>query len=157
VHHKLIYGITQDQENNYMAVLCDICEGCNSFKCNVKYFQQNFGNWTSGNDIIDKFIRGSQLSAQAHNDASKALEWIPYDRLFNIGYIEKGELDKIYIANWIDGHVSEWDYKIQNWLRVSENMYVILKNLNNSLEFIDMVWVYFILFSKIVVKLINFY
>ena len=40
------------------------CEECNrkntSFEwckvCNAKHFQQNFENWTSGNDNIDKFI-----------------------------------------------------------------------------------------------------
>jgi hypothetical protein len=37
------------------------CQACNS-----KRFQQNFGNWTSGNDDIDKFIQNTQLSAKNH-------------------------------------------------------------------------------------------
>jgi hypothetical protein len=33
----------------------------------------------------------------------------------------------MYIANWINGHVHDWDYKGQSWGRNDQNMYVILK------------------------------
>ena len=46
-----------------------------------KRYQQNFKNWTSGNGIVDKFIQDTQLSQHAYN---KALEWIPYDRFYDI-------------------------------------------------------------------------
>ena len=62
-----------------MVVLDDICEKCNCI-CNAIHFQQNFKNWTSGNDNIDKFIQDAQLSA--HGNAEKALEWIPYGRFY---------------------------------------------------------------------------
>ncbi|GBB88955.1 hypothetical protein RclHR1_15580002 [Rhizophagus clarus] len=47
------------------------CEECNQKcteyewrkECNAKRFKQNFKNWTSGNDSIDKFIQDTQLSA----------------------------------------------------------------------------------------------
>jgi hypothetical protein len=48
------------------------CQNCNS-----KRFQQNFDNWTSGNDDIDKFIQNTQLSAK---NCYQLLEWIPYER-----------------------------------------------------------------------------
>src|SRR5205809_1553751 len=96
-----------------MVVLNDICEICNKNTCNAIHFQQNFDNWTSGNNDIDKLIQDSQLSAHnssnikliqnyqllAHNSSNsdiarfiqhpqlsvkKALEWIPYDRFYNI-------------------------------------------------------------------------
>uniref|UniRef100_U9T5X2 Protein kinase domain-containing protein n=1 Tax=Rhizophagus irregularis (strain DAOM 181602 / DAOM 197198 / MUCL 43194) TaxID=747089 RepID=U9T5X2_RHIID len=55
----------------------------------------------SGNNDIDKFIQDTQLSVRY--DTKEALEWIPYDRLFNIEYIADGKFGKVYRANWIDG------------------------------------------------------
>jgi hypothetical protein len=58
----------------------EVCEECNKEStvinwrnsCNAKHFRQNFKNWTSGNNFIDKFIQDIQLSAKI------VLEWIPY-------------------------------------------------------------------------------
>ncbi|RIA94150.1 kinase-like domain-containing protein [Glomus cerebriforme] len=109
---------------------------CNT--CNAKRFQQNFKNWTSGNDDIDKFIQHTQLSA---TDWFKVLEWIPYDRFHNIEYIARGGFGKVYRANWIDGFIYYWDNKSQNWKREDQNKFIALKSLNNSknitLEFIN--------------------
>ncbi|EXX59667.1 hypothetical protein RirG_187030 [Rhizophagus irregularis DAOM 197198w] len=111
-------------------------------------FQQNFKNWTSDNDNIDKFIQDIQLSY--HGNAKEALEWIPHDRLYNIKYITKDELGEIYRANWIDGKIGiyaycegkkSWDNKNQNWRRQQCNMFVNLKSLNTpnilTLEFVN--------------------
>jgi hypothetical protein len=112
-------------------VVFDIkCEKCN-FACNSIYFQHNFINWTSGNNDIDKLIQSTQLSAH-NNKHWQALEWIPYDRFYDIKYIAEGKFNKMYRANWIDGYINEWDYKNQNLKRESPNMFVILKILNNS-------------------------
>ena len=103
--------------------------------CNAKHFQQNFKNWTSGNDDIDKFIQHTQLSASW---SSEVLEWIPYDRLYDIKFIAKGGFGNVYKAIWIDGRINKWDNKIQNWKRDKTNIYgnyefvVALKSLNNS-------------------------
>jgi hypothetical protein len=110
-----------------MMVLYDECKKCN-YACNSIHFQQNFENWTSGNDDIDKFIQNVQLSA--HSNAKEALEWIPYDRLYNIEYIAKGGFGKVYRANWIDGYIASW--KSGRWKRGSEKMLVALKSLDNS-------------------------
>jgi hypothetical protein len=114
-------------------------------KCNSIYFQQHFESWTSGNDDIDKFIQNTQLSAHQY-DVNKILEWIPYDRFYNIKYIER---IGIYEANWIDGNIIEWDEYDQNWKRANNNLPVTLKSLNNPknvlLEFKDQV-----LFKKII-------
>jgi hypothetical protein len=114
---------------NYMVVLdankCEICKNT----CNKIYFQQNFNNWTSGNNDIDKFIQYSQLLA---HDNVKALEWIPYNKFYNIKYIAKGGFGKVYRANWIDGYMDNWDDYNQNWKRKDQNMFVALKSLNNS-------------------------
>jgi hypothetical protein len=106
--------------------------------CNAKRFQQNFKNWTSGNDNIDKFIQNTQLAA---NSRYNLLEWIPYDRFYNIKYIAKGGFGNVYRAIWIDGFILEWNDKDKNWERKEKNKFVVLKSLNNSknvtLEFIN--------------------
>ena len=56
----------------------------------------------------------AQLSA---NYSEKVLEWIPYDRFYDIEYIAKGGFGKVYRANWIDGPIKSWDDKNQNWNR----------------------------------------
>jgi hypothetical protein len=110
------------------------CRKCN-YICNAIHFQQNFKNWTSGNDDIDKFIQDAQLSA--HKVFENALEWIPYDRFNNI---EKSKFNNTYRANWIDGNINYWDNPNQNWKR-NNNIIVTLKELNNpkiiSLEFMN--------------------
>jgi hypothetical protein len=107
-----------------MLVLNSKCKKCYNI-CNAIYFQQQFIDWTSGNNDIDKFIQDSQLSA--HEDVSNVLEWIPYDRFYNIKYIAKGK----YEASWIDGNIIFWNSKNQNWKRYGDED-VILKSLNNS-------------------------
>jgi hypothetical protein len=95
-----------------MMVLYDECKKCDC-ACNSIHFQQNFGNWTSSNDDIDKFIQDTQLSD--HNTTcnifEEVLEWIHYSRFYNIKYIAE---KKVYQANWIDGYIDEWDNKNQN-------------------------------------------
>ncbi|GET64505.1 kinase-like domain-containing protein [Rhizophagus irregularis DAOM 181602=DAOM 197198] len=128
----------------------EICEKC-YYICYAMRFQQNFKNWTSGNDNIDKFIQDTQLSA--HEDVREVLEWIPYDRLYNIKYIAKDEFGKgkVYRANWIDGYISDYeddeslDSESKNWIREGCNMFVNLKSLNTpnilTLEFINKVYI----------------
>jgi hypothetical protein len=124
-----------------MIVVDDKCEECNRI-CNSIYFQRNFKNWTSGNRDIDKFIQETQLSA--HYDVKKALEWISYDRFYDIKYIARGGFGKVYRANWIDGFIIEFDGNNKNWKRNNQNMFVALKILDNSknitLEFINEVY-----------------
>ncbi|CAB4438585.1 unnamed protein product [Rhizophagus irregularis] len=124
------YGMTQDPgTKNYMMVLNNKCKKCDSSSiCNAIHFQHRFIDWTSGNNVIDKFIQDTQLST--HDNAKEALEWIPYDRFYNIEYIAKDGLNKAYRANWIDGNIRYWDNENQNWKRGQHNMIVSLKSLN---------------------------
>jgi hypothetical protein len=132
------YGITQDLETkSYIMVLNKRCKRY-SYICESIHYQQNFINWTSGNDDIDKFIQNTQLSAHKTEKISNALEWIPYDRFYNIKCIAE---KKVYQANWIDGRISYWNVDNQNWRRENQNMIVILKRLSNpkniALEFMN--------------------
>ncbi len=101
------YGLCPEcnQPNTY----CDWCKECCS-----KKFQQNFGNWTSGNDHIDKFIQESQLNAR---NSLELLEWIPYNRLRNIEFLAQGGFSTIYKALWLDGQIYKWNYEKQDWKR----------------------------------------
>src|SRR5438046_128089 len=123
-----------------MIVMSEICKKSNRV-CIALHFQRNFEKWTSGNNDIDKFIQDTQLSAHNDDKVSKVLEWIPYGRFYDITYIAKGEFGKVCKANWIDGNISCWDSVNQNWERKDQNMFVILKSLNNSkkitLEFMN--------------------
>jgi hypothetical protein len=120
-----------------MMIWNEICEKCN-LVCYAKHFQQNFKNWTSGNGNIDKFIRDAQM---LYCCANNAIEWIPYNRFYDIKFIAQGGFAKVYKAKWIDGYIDKWDNKIQNWKRIDQNMFVALKCLNNSknitLEFMN--------------------
>ena len=76
--------------------------------------------------------------------SSKPLEWIqwiPYDRFYDIKYIAKGGFGKVYRAIWIDGHIDKWDEEDENWRRKNKDGFVALKSLNNSknvtLEFMN--------------------
>ena len=122
------------------------CEECNQpntdlywcSSCNAKRFQQNFKNWTSDNDNIDKFIRHTQLSAK---EWYEVIEWIPYDRFYDIKFIAKGGFGNVYRANWIDGYIHNLNNKNKKWFRHDQDEFVALKSLNNSknvtLEFIN--------------------
>ncbi|GES87491.1 kinase-like domain-containing protein [Rhizophagus clarus] len=139
VKYYKVYGITQDPETkDYILVWNKICKKCKR-ECNAFYFLQNLNNWTSGNKVIDKFIQYSQLST--HENTTNALEWIPYDRFYNISYIEKDE----FRANWIDGYIDNWDINNKNWKRKDQNTSVIMKNLknfSNIIKFIENVKYY---------------
>src|ERR1051325_6118890 len=81
-------------------------------QCNAKRFQQDFPNWTSGNEYIDKFIQETQLNAMR---SEVVLEWIPYNRLTNIKYLAKGGFSTVYKAIWLDGRIEEWNHDKNEW------------------------------------------
>ena len=105
--------------------------------CNSKRFQLNFNNWTSGNSDIDTFIQRIQLSAKNNN---QILEWLPYNKFYDIEYIAEGGFSKVYKAKWKGGYIKSWDVIKHQWKRYCPE-FVALKNLNKSqnitLEFIN--------------------
>ncbi|RHZ78563.1 hypothetical protein Glove_161g24 [Diversispora epigaea] len=116
-----------------------ICKECNQEydeyvgwckPCNSKHFQNDFINWTSGNDKIDKLI---QLNTDKY---WRLIEWIPYDRLKDVKQIGKGGFGTIHYARWIDGDIEEWDIENQQWKRDS-NREVALKKFDNFANFND--------------------
>ncbi|RHZ83697.1 hypothetical protein Glove_88g3 [Diversispora epigaea] len=119
----------------------EICPECNQEyngiwckPCNSKHFQNDFNNWTSGNDEIDKFIQDAQLNA---NLDWQVIEWIPYDGFKDVKQIGKGGFGTIHYARWIDGDIEEWDIENQQWKRYSEDKKVVLKKFDNFVNFND--------------------
>ncbi|GBC18954.1 uncharacterized protein OCT59_015208 [Rhizophagus irregularis] len=116
-----------------------LCKDCKQPKITLNWcqckFQQNFKNWTSGNDEVDKFIQKIQLKA---TEFREILEWIEYDRFENVEYLAKGGFGTIYKAIWKDGYIRYWDSENNQWKRYKiwgdkyENYPVVLKCLHNS-------------------------
>ncbi|RHZ48277.1 hypothetical protein Glove_553g28 [Diversispora epigaea] len=100
--------------------------------CNSKHLQNDFNNWTSGNEKIDKFIQDAQLNANNYWDV---IEWISYDRFKDVKQIGKGGFGTIHYARWIDGYIEKWDIKNQQWKRYSKA--VALKKFDNFVNFND--------------------
>ncbi|RGB41670.1 kinase-like domain-containing protein, partial [Rhizophagus diaphanus] len=100
-------------------------------QCNTRRFQQDFSKWTSKNEFIDKFIQEAQLNAK---NSYEILEWIPYNKLTNINYYDKGGFSEIHKAIWSDGPIFSWNFDKQQWVRYNfqTGYEVILKILNNS-------------------------
>ncbi|EXX52961.1 kinase-like domain-containing protein [Rhizophagus irregularis DAOM 181602=DAOM 197198] len=135
---KAFYWSQKATESNKIdfkneAELCNICnqpytnyQWCQ--QCNAKQFQHDFSKWTSKNEFIDKFIQDSQLNAK---NSYEILEWIPYSKLSNINYYDKGGFSEIHKAIWLDGPIFSWNFDKQQWNR-QLSYEVILKTLNNS-------------------------
>jgi hypothetical protein len=112
-----------------------ICENCNQEclatlyceYCVRNYLQENFPNWTSGNDDIDNLIQKCQMESLGPR---YIVEWIPYSNLENIKYLTKGGFSEIYTADWINGDYVEWDSEKKQLKRFG-NFEVILKKLEN--------------------------
>src|SRR5581483_11119091 len=119
-------------------------------QCNIKRFQQDFSNWTSKNEFIDKFIQEAQLNAK---NSYEVLEWIPYNKLSDINYYDKGGFSEIYKAIWLDGPIDSWNFNKQQWNRwnFQTGYKVVLKILNNSLrlnsKFLDEVYYLYLMMN----------
>ncbi|RHZ78567.1 hypothetical protein Glove_161g23 [Diversispora epigaea] len=118
-----------------------ICPECNQKynrvwckPCNSKHFQNDFNNWTSENDKIDKLIQDAQLNADSYWEV---IEWIPFDRFKDVKQIGKGGFGTIHYARWIDGDIEEWDIENQQWKRYREGVEVALKKFDNFVNFND--------------------
>ncbi|GES90017.1 kinase-like domain-containing protein [Rhizophagus clarus] len=99
-----------------------ICDGC----CKAKSVYI-----PSGNKVIDDFIKHTHIKS---NRLVGKMEFVPYDRFKDVKFIAEGGFSTVYKAIWIDGPISGWSKKKQNYIRYSttQNYEVVLKKLNNS-------------------------
>jgi hypothetical protein len=141
IKNFVYYNLTKKQEslidklilNEELKKCCKeygLCRKCNRIRisflwCNYCYFQPNFKNWTSGNNVVDEFIQKSQLKAK---NLFQLIEWIEYDKFEDVEYLAKGGFGTTFKAVWRDGPI---DNKYDLWERVGKTK-VALKCLHNS-------------------------
>ena len=58
------------------------------------------------------------------------IEWIPYNKFFNIEYLTKGGFSNIYTAGLADGAYYGWDSEERKLKRLGDQL-VILKKVKN--------------------------
>ncbi|RIB18434.1 kinase-like domain-containing protein [Gigaspora rosea] len=110
------------QKSSYVYAWCK--------DCNSRHFQEQFNDWTSGNKVIDKFIKETQLKAL---NKFQKLEWIAYEQFTDVSFLSKGGFGEIYQATWKDGYIDKWDVGKRDWSR-HPNVRVVLKRLYNLNE-----------------------
>ncbi|GBC01702.1 hypothetical protein RclHR1_00430019 [Rhizophagus clarus] len=110
-----IYGISQNPNTkDYILVLQDgYCEKCGEVytdlcynwckPCQINDLKEDFKNWTSENEKIDKFIQEMQLRINEYN--SIVVKWIPYNQFDNIKEIGTGGFATVYSAKWRDSNI----------------------------------------------------
>src|SRR6266511_6470392 len=98
------------------------CEQCISL-----HLQSLFDTWTSGNEIIDDFIRQCQKQSSLPD---YILEWIPFEQFAEIKKLAEGEFGTIYTVEWIRGTIEYYNKKKK--FVYSGAYTVVLKCLNNS-------------------------
>ncbi|CAB5352324.1 unnamed protein product [Rhizophagus irregularis] len=135
--YDIVYGISQNPNTkDYIMVIRDkYCEKCGvkyaniDFKwCKLCHLNENFNNWTSGSERIDKFIK--YMQSKIDDYYGLVFEWIPYDQFSDIKEIGKGGFSTVYSAIWKDGPF-EYD-KDENRHKRTANKKIALKCLNNS-------------------------
>ncbi|RHZ84402.1 hypothetical protein Glove_82g63 [Diversispora epigaea] len=112
------------------------CSNCQNFHqatrycefCIRKYLENNFKNWTSGNNEIDKLIQECQKKTVSPD---AVIEWISYDQFENVKYLKDGGYATIFTAIFKCGSYNKWNSKKQKLQRLKEHK-VILKRLNYS-------------------------
>ncbi|GES76051.1 kinase-like domain-containing protein [Rhizophagus clarus] len=88
--------------------------------------------WTSGNNVIDKFIKDTIYDVR-NTGYSTFLEWVPFDKFKDIKQIGEGGFAKVYSATWIDGEAVYEKQDDGSWKkREPESLTVALKRLNGS-------------------------
>ncbi|CAG8646551.1 14248_t:CDS:2 [Dentiscutata erythropus] len=95
--------------------------------CELRRFKSAFPKWTSGNKIVDNFIRETQLNSSSELNY---LEWITYDRFREIKAIGDGTYAKLSSAVWLDGPRILPDEKKKFKREIRKK--VILRELHNS-------------------------
>jgi hypothetical protein len=104
--------------------------------CQIRNLEQNFTNWTSGNEKLDILIQEMQLKIDKPDDI--IFEWIPYNQFNNI---EEKIITKECSAIWKDGPLNY--NKIKNkYTRNQQNTKITLKLYNVTKKFLNEVWNY---------------
>ncbi|GBB97414.1 hypothetical protein RclHR1_02990015 [Rhizophagus clarus] len=115
-------------------IYCSECDQCLNTSyyckpCQSKQFEENFDNWTTGDNGIDCFIRGTQLNAC---DCTEYLEWIPFNSFIGVSKYDVSEVGTVYTANWKKGPRDCWDENENKYVEKKELIKVALHSLGNT-------------------------
>ncbi|RHZ57523.1 hypothetical protein Glove_386g40 [Diversispora epigaea] len=130
---QIVYDSIRINENSAEKQQCNNCQNWHQATqycefCIRKYLENNFGNWTSGNNEIDKLIQEcQQTTVQPYG----VIEWISYDQFESVKYLADGGCATIYTAIWKDGCNKKWNSERQILERFGRHL-IVLKRLNNS-------------------------
>ncbi|RIA93844.1 kinase-like domain-containing protein [Glomus cerebriforme] len=133
-------SVSNINDNKQLSTTSDdigICRECNKKRpykswcnpCYSSHFRKSFGKWTSGNKLLDKFIRKSQLSS---TNGINCLEWIPRYHLTDVELLCENDSGRVYSANWVDGFILNWNKSEKCWNRCNYDVKVILKTFINN-------------------------
>jgi hypothetical protein len=122
---------------------------CFDLTLGKKIIEENFTNWTSGNEKIDKFIQEKQ-SKYKH---TAVFEWIPFNNFIDIKEIEDNCLTA---ATWKEGTLNYSG----KWIRQSYEKVCLIylyDSQNITDEFINKVNKIFYEFSLSISMYVNFF
>jgi hypothetical protein len=116
-------------ENHKIHYLYEICCNSRDHPCYFLICDQCYEAETqftsSGNEVIDKFIR------ETCDKTHRKMEFVHHSEFKDLEFIAEGGFSKIYKATWIDGPITHWNNEKQKYYR-RPNKIVALKELNNS-------------------------
>ncbi|CAG8685748.1 4601_t:CDS:2, partial [Racocetra persica] len=127
------------------------CKRCkNNIKCEAEYLiicddclhevlEREFANWSSGNLLIDEFIRKLQRSLYytryperiPYNFYIRYPEWIPYNFLTKVKYIGRGEFGAVFSAELSQGTKKIQNFNNKQYHIRSDPCAVVLKTLKD--------------------------
>nr|CAG8511514.1 6974_t:CDS:2 [Entrophospora candida] len=86
-----------------------------------------FDNWTSGNDKLDRFIQQTQLE---NPDPDYHLQWIPFENFGEVKFLEKGGFSSVFSGTLLNKTDQVWCENENKF--VEKPLVVALKSLKNS-------------------------
>ncbi|CAJ0748075.1 16426_t:CDS:2 [Entrophospora sp. SA101] len=86
-----------------------------------------FDNWTSGNDKLDRFIQQTQLE---NPDPNYHLQWIPFENFGEVKFLEKGGFSSVFSGTLLNKTDQVWCENENKF--VEKPLVVALKSLKNS-------------------------
>ncbi|CAG8675424.1 4100_t:CDS:2 [Funneliformis mosseae] len=113
---------------------CNVCKNMRSLNwcktCESKEFAKHFSDWTSNNELLNKFIRNTQYKSYDHRFY---WEWIPFNQFSNVQLLAN---ESVFTAIWLKGPRNHWNnermlYVRRKWCKV------VLKRLVHSPDNIE--------------------
>ncbi|GBC18280.1 uncharacterized protein OCT59_006348 [Rhizophagus irregularis] len=124
-----------DQEDEDISVDVDLTDDDWQWEERLRLINE-FENWTSENEVLDKFIQQTQLETP---DPRHHMQWIPFENFSDVKFVLKGGYSSVFSATWANKKEKVWDGAKQTF--VEKPLMVALKSLKNSQnvsdEFLD--------------------